>query len=841
MSPRAALLLILLQACHAAPRASLPGAKPQAPASASTDALRPTLAEIFGDLPPYGEPLALDAVSADGRFALVRWRASGAARSEPRLVAAEARMDPAVGRDLGALTGAAQPSSERAPWVSAWSHSGARLAAGLKGQVFLLDPANGTAVLLVSWTPEPEADPPKEPGAEPAGPKPVALGALSALHFARDDSALWVSDGKELLRFAVPSEAPPAPLGLEQGAFWSAGLEAPIDKLTWSEDRAVAVGKEPLPRATRSPGMEVWRAGEERAVDLADLEEDALLEDGSLSPDGALFFARVVAPQDRPPPTEVPDFLTPRVSHREGRRRLADDPNPPAIAALWSTASGERFALELDELGADASGALRADLRVIGWSRAQPATLYLEALSEDLRERSLWSWTNGVTRRLWHERDPAWFGGPAPKAELSGAPRAELLLFGSEHAAVSTTPGRSQLFALDPRTLAVRQLSSFAGEMTDFTALEEGGVLFLGSGADPGRRELLSLCAEDLAALVREPARPLAPRSYALPEGFLAEVRAARDGARFFVLHERLLAPPELWHAGPEGAFQLTRAAPAGYAELAAPRPERLVLRAPDGALVHGHVYLPAGARLAGGGPPRAAVVFVHGAGYLQNATDSLTRYPRNALFHVRLARLGYVVIDVDYRGSAGYGARFRSDVQGHLGGKDLADLELFVDELVARGLVDPERVGIYGGSYGGFLTLMALFTHPERWTVGCALRAVSDWRSYAPGYTVARLGRPSIDPEAYRRSSPIDHVAGLADPLLLLHGMADDNVFVQDSVRLMEALIDAGKDFEAMLYPSQGHAFEDPAHWLDQYRRIERFLVEHLGPPPGPKPREES
>jgi dipeptidyl aminopeptidase/acylaminoacyl peptidase len=189
-------------------------------------------------------------------------------------------------------------------------------------------------------------------------------------------------------------------------------------------------------------------------------------------------------------------------------------------------------------------------------------------------------------------------------------------------------------------------------------------------------------------------------------------------------------------------------------------------------------------------------------------------------------------VLDVDYRGSKGYGALFRGEVQYHLGGHDLDDLARSVDELVARGLVDPARVGLYGGSYGGFLTLMALFTQPERWACGAALRSVTDWRSYHPDYTVPRLGRPSTHPEAYQRSSPIDHAARLERPLLLLHGLVDSNVFAQDTIRLMETLIDLGKPFEAMLYPSQGHGFDDGRHWLDEYRRIEAFLVSHLGAP---------
>ena len=223
--------------------------------------------------------------------------------------------------------------------------------------------------------------------------------------------------------------------------------------------------------------------------------------------------------------------------------------------------------------------------------------------------------------------------------------------------------------------------------------------------------------------------------------------------------------------------------------------------------------------------------MFVHGAGYLQNVTDSMTRYPLNMMFHSRLAQLGYPVVDVDYRGSAGYGRDFRGDVQGHLGGKDLDDIHEVLDELTERGIVDPKRVGLYGGSYGGFMTLMALCTAPERWRVGAALRSVTDWRTYHPFYTQPRLGRPSTHPEAYARSSPIDLVDGLQDPVLVLHGMMDSNVFAQDSIRFIEKLIDRGKEFDAMLYPSQNHGFEDGPHWLDEYRRIERYLLRHLGP----------
>ena len=170
--------------------------------------------------------------------------------------------------------------------------------------------------------------------------------------------------------------------------------------------------------------------------------------------------------------------------------------------------------------------------------------------------------------------------------------------------------------------------------------------------------------------------------------------------------------------------------------------------------------------------------------------------------------------------------------MQNRLGELELADIHTILDALGKRGVIDVARVGCYGGSYGGFLTLMALFTEPGKWKCGAALRSVSDWRSYHPSYTQPRLGRPSKNDEVYKRCCPIDLAEGLRDPLLILHGMEDSNVFAQDSIRLIEKLIDLGKDFEAMLYPSQDHAFTDGRHWVDEYRRIERWMHVHLGEP---------
>jgi dipeptidyl aminopeptidase/acylaminoacyl peptidase len=307
------------------------------------------------------------------------------------------------------------------------------------------------------------------------------------------------------------------------------------------------------------------------------------------------------------------------------------------------------------------------------------------------------------------------------------------------------------------------------------------------------------------------------------PLGFNHDARASLDRRTVAFVHESSGVPAEIWGSDADGARPLTSTAPEAFARVAWQRPTRRSFSSADGTTVWANVWLPEHGR------DTPCVVFVHGAGYLQNVTDSLTEYPLNWMFHARLARLGYAVVDVDYRGSKGYGRAFRTAIVDRLGEKELEDIHAALDALARERAIDRRRVALYGGSYGGFLTLMALFTEPGRWRGGAALRSVSDWRSYHPTYTQPRLGKPSTNPDAYARSSPIDHVAGLRDPLLLLHGLRDDNVFAQDTLRVVDQLVLHGKQFELMLYPSQGHAYDSGPHWVDQYQRIEAFLRRHL------------
>jgi dipeptidyl aminopeptidase/acylaminoacyl peptidase len=220
--------------------------------------------------------------------------------------------------------------------------------------------------------------------------------------------------------------------------------------------------------------------------------------------------------------------------------------------------------------------------------------------------------------------------------------------------------------------------------------------------------------------------------------------------------------------------------------------------------------------------PAKPAVVFVHGAGYLQNVQYAWSYYFREYMFNNMLTDKGYTVLDIDYSGSAGYGRDWRTAIYRHMGGKDLSDQIDGVKYLVDNYGVNPKHVGIYGGSYGGFMTLMAMFTAPDVFTSGGAIRSVTDWAHYNHEYTADILNEPYNDSTAYRISSPIYFADGLKGNLLMLHGMIDQNVNFQDIVRLTQRLIELHKDnWWLAPYPVEDHAFEQPSSWTDEYKRI--------------------
>ena len=310
------------------------------------------------------------------------------------------------------------------------------------------------------------------------------------------------------------------------------------------------------------------------------------------------------------------------------------------------------------------------------------------------------------------------------------------------------------------------------------------------------------------------------------------DARISPDNSTFGLISSTSNQPPDVFLQPNQAGAAATRVSTSFSPEWAKYKwvePQLITYKARDGALVYARLYTPemVGARRH---PTAPAVIFVHGAGYAQNAHRYWSSYSREYMFHHILASKGYVVLDPDYRGSAGYGRDWRTAIYRWMGGHDLNDVVDGAAFLAATQKVNAKRIGVYGGSYGGFITLMSLFTSPDTFAAGAALRPVTDWAHYNHQYTSNILNEPQGDAEAYRKSSPIYFAQNLKAALLICHGMVDTNVHFQDSVRLVQRLIELGKEnWELAVFPVEDHGFLEATSWADEYKRIFKLFETNL------------
>jgi dipeptidyl aminopeptidase/acylaminoacyl peptidase len=456
-----------------------------------------------------------------------------------------------------------------------------------------------------------------------------------------------------------------------------------------------------------------------------------------------------------------------------------------------------------------------ASTNFLGWNRDGSKGL-ITALSYDFKDRwiHLLDAATGELSTIAHDHDDAWIAGPCLDACAGWLPDGKAIYFTSER------DGHNHLYTVGADGQGLRQLTSGEWEIDHvelaptrdrfYLSTNEGSPFeqhFFQMGLDGSRRTRITTRAGG------------------------HDATPSPEGKRLAVVYSYANQPPELFVMENKAGApmrQLTTSPTTAWRSFGWVAPEIVHFTARDGASVPARIYRPSDL---GAQPNGAAVIFVHGAGYLHNVHNWWSSYYREYMFHHLLAERGYVVLDIDYRGSKGYGRDWRTAIYRHMGGKDLTDQVDGVNYLLAHEGVEAGRVGIYGGSYGGFITLMALFTEQESFGAGAALRAVTDWAHYNHGYTGRILNFPQDDDEAYRRSSPIYFAEGLRAPLLIAHGMVDTNVHFQDVVRLSQRLIELGKtDWEMAVYPVENHGFVEPSSWTDEYRRILELFERHLG-----------
>lgn len=447
------------------------------------------------------------------------------------------------------------------------------------------------------------------------------------------------------------------------------------------------------------------------------------------------------------------------------------------------------------------------------WS-PRGAYALLDVYADDNKDRWLLL-LDTATRRLKlvdRQHDDAWIGGPGIGPRSIGWIDDQTIWFQSE------ATGYSHLYTYALATQTKTALTSGKYEVQEASLSNDKKSFYITTNeVHPGEKQFYKLDLQSKTA-----------RRITTLEG-ANEVSISPDEKYIAIRNSYSNKPWELYlqenRAGAKPIQITDKAQSDSFKQYHWRTPEVITFPARDGAAVYARVYKPENPK-----PGMPAVLFVHGAGYLQNAHKWWSLYFREYMFNNLLADNGYYVMDIDYRGSAGYGRDWRTGIYRHMGGKDLTDQVDAVKYLAATYKIDTANLGMYGGSYGGFMTLMALFTTPDVFKSGAALRPVTDWANYNHGYTANILNEPFTDSIAYRRSSPIYFANGLKGNLLICHGMVDVNVHFQDAVKLTQRLIELGKDnWQLAPYPMEDHGFVEPSSWTDEYKRIFKLFERTL------------
>lgn len=277
---------------------------------------------------------------------------------------------------------------------------------------------------------------------------------------------------------------------------------------------------------------------------------------------------------------------------------------------------------------------------------------------------------------------------------------------------------------------------------------------------------------------------------------------------------------------------RLTDSMPAGIDRNAFVEPQLVRYPAADGQQVPAYLFVPKGLDKTRKHP---AILWIHGDGINQNydGWHVERNYSTYYAFHQYLNQQGYVVLAPDYRGSIGYGRDWRQGVYLDVGGRDAKDASAGADYLKTLGYVDSERIGVWGLSYGGYFTLIAMADNPTTFRCGVDVAGVVDFRMWYqdPGgvWVVGRMQTPAENPKLYQQSAVIERIDKISRPLLILAGTADVNVPYLETVRLVDVMLKNGQDIEFMMYPGEFHYFTRAHVLRDAWKRVERFYDQHL------------
>ncbi|WP_318771637.1 S9 family peptidase [Thermaurantiacus sp.] len=421
----------------------------------------------------------------------------------------------------------------------------------------------------------------------------------------------------------------------------------------------------------------------------------------------------------------------------------------------------------------------------------------------------------GEVRRLFQETSSAWVNLHDNLRPLADGRR---FLWTSERS------GRSHLYLWDGRRL--KALTEGDWIVDEVVGLDEarGRVFVTGFGADPLEKHLFRVA-------LRGGGRPVRLTT----PGGSHEAVMDRAGQLALVTRSTPTQPPQVALLDGDGRHRLwvaeNRLEDTPYAPFAGRHvtPRFGTLAAADGQRLYWQMLVPPELR-----PGQRAPVFldVYGGPGVQRV-----RRQWGSIIHQYLVRRGWIVFQLDNRGSANRGVAFETAIHRRLGTVEVEDQLLGVEFLKTQPFVDPDRIVVYGWSYGGYMVLRLMTEAPDVFAAGVAGAPVTDWRLYDTHYTERYLGHPAVDPAPYEAADAVARAPRLARPLLIVHGLADDNVVFDHSVRWMAALQRAGISFETMVYPGQTHAIREPVLATHLWRTILAFLDRALARPTAAPP----
>ena len=389
---------------------------------------------------------------------------------------------------------------------------------------------------------------------------------------------------------------------------------------------------------------------------------------------------------------------------------------------------------------------------------------------------------DGTTRRVIHEESKTW---------INLGDNLHFVRSGNEFLWTSERSGFRHIYRYSWNGELLGQVTSGDWQVDSIAAIDERQqrIYYLSRETSPVETQLYAVGFDG------------GERTRITQPGFNHEIEATPDGSYFLDTSSNLKTPPasSIRNASGEqiAVFRKFDAGP--IRDLSLQFPEIVEVKSPEGPLFYARLIKPAGFQA---GKKYPAIVHVYGGPGVQTVRNTWAGVDWDQV----LAARGYVVWQLDNRGSTGRGHAFETPVYHSLGKQEVQDQRLGVNYLIKLGFVDPERIGITGWSYGGYMTIHSLLLAPDLFKVGVAGAPVTDWKNYDTIYTERYMDVPEKNGEGYASSSNVGNAQKLQGKLLIVHNFEDDNVLFQNTMQMANALENAGKQYFLQIYPQRTH-----------------------------------